>query len=104
MLGSLRFPRFCLNHLPGQALPPCNRTKRSHEGCGEEWDAGDVVGLRLCLDYQLDAGSLLEGLGEVAIFAPGYDVVAECLEVAVGDDGDSEGGVLAAVFGDAAAG
>ncbi|MDQ2834934.1 MAG: hypothetical protein M3Y50_14580, partial [Acidobacteriota bacterium] len=53
---------------------------------------------------QLDAGSLLEGLGEVTLFAPGDDVIAECLEVAVGDDGDSEGGVLAAVLGDAAAG
>jgi hypothetical protein len=84
----------------------CNRdrTNRSHEGCSKEWDAGDVVRLGLCLDYQLDARSLLEGLGEVALFAPGNDVVAECLEVAVGDDGDSEGGVLAAVLGDAAAG
>jgi hypothetical protein len=86
------------------ALPPCNRTDRSHEGCGEEWDAGDIVRLGLCLDYQLDASPLLEGLGEVAFFAPSYDVVAECLEVAVGDDGDSEGGVLAAVLGDAAGG
>jgi hypothetical protein len=43
-------------------------------------------------------------LGEVALFTPGYDVVAECLEVVVGDDGDSEGGVFAAVLGDAAAG
>jgi hypothetical protein len=37
-------------------------------------------------------------------FAPGDDVVAECREVAVGDDRDSEGGVLAAVLGDAAGG
>ena len=79
--------------------PPRNRTNRSHEGCSEEWDAGDVVGLGLCLNYQLDAGSLLERLGEVALFAPGYDVVAEGLEVAVGDDGDSEGSVLASGLG-----
>jgi hypothetical protein len=56
------------------------------------------------LDYQLDASSLLEGLSEVALFAPGDHVVAECLKVAVGDDGDSEGGVLVAVLGYAAAG
>jgi hypothetical protein len=31
-------------------LPPCNRTNRSHEGCGEEWESGDVVWLGLCLD------------------------------------------------------
>jgi hypothetical protein len=90
------------NKLPRERK--CDRTNRSHEGCGEEWDAGDVVGLRLCFDDQLDADSLLEGLGEVAFFAPGYDVVAECLTVTVGDDGDSEGGVFAAVLGDAAAG
>ncbi len=27
---------------------------RSHEGCGEEWKGGDVVGLGLRLDDQLD--------------------------------------------------
>jgi hypothetical protein len=31
-------------------LPPCNRTNRSHEGCGEEWKCGDVVWLGLRLD------------------------------------------------------
>ena len=29
---------------------PCDRTNRSHESCGEEWEAGDVIGLRLRLD------------------------------------------------------
>ena len=77
---------------------------RSHEGCGEEWEGGDVVWLRLCLDDQLDAGAGLEGLGEVALLAEGNDVVVKGLEVAVGDDCDSEGGVLAAVLGDAAGG
>ena len=28
----------------------CNRTNRSHEGCREKRDAGDVVGLGLCLN------------------------------------------------------
>jgi hypothetical protein len=46
----------------------------------------------------------LERLGEVALLAEGNDVVVKGLEVAVGDDGDSEGGVLAAVLGDAAGG
>ncbi len=78
------------------ALPLYDRMNRSYEGSGKERNAGDVVGLRLCMDYQLNASSLLKGLGEVAFFAPGYDVLAECLKVAVGDDGDSEGGVLAA--------
>lgn len=50
---------------------------RSHEGCGEEWDGGDVVWLGLRLNDQLDAGSLLEGLGEVTLFAPGYDVIVK---------------------------
>jgi hypothetical protein len=27
-----------------------NRTNRLHEGCGEEWESGDVVWLGLCLD------------------------------------------------------
>jgi hypothetical protein len=30
--------------------PSCNRTNRPHEGCGEEWEGGDVVGLGLRLD------------------------------------------------------
>jgi hypothetical protein len=81
-----------------------DRTNRSHEGCGEEWESGDVVGLRLCLDDQLDAGAGLERLGEVALLAEGNDVVVKGLEVAVGDDGDTEGGVLAAVLGYAAGG
>jgi len=53
--------------------------ERLHEGCSKKWDAG-----------------------EVALFAPGDDVVAECLEVAVGEDGDSKGCVPAAVLGDVA--
>jgi putative ATP-dependent endonuclease of OLD family len=40
------------------SLPPCNRTNRSHEGCGEEWESGDVVWLGLCLNDQLDAGGV----------------------------------------------
>jgi hypothetical protein len=83
---------------------PRNRTNRLHEGCGEEWESGDVVWLGLRLDYQLDAGAGLEWLGEVALLTEGNDVVVKGLEVAVGDDGDSEGGVLAAVLGDAAGG
>jgi len=58
----------------------------------------------LCLDDQLDAGAGLEGFGEVALLAEGNDVVVKGLEVAVGDDGNSEGGVLAAVLGSAAGG
>ena len=38
----------------------------------------------------------------MALFASGDDVVAECLEVAVEEDGDSDGCVLAAVLGDVA--
>ena len=75
-----------------------------HEGCGQEWKSGDVVWLGLRLDDQLDASAGLERLGEVALLAKGDDVVVKGLEVAVGDDGDSEGGVLAAVLGDAAGG
>ena len=41
-------------------------------------------------------------VGEVALLAEGNDVVMKGLKVAVGYDGDSEGGVLAAVLGDAA--
>jgi hypothetical protein len=81
-----------------------NRTNRSHEGCGEEWESGDVVGLRLRLDDQLDAGALLERLGEMTLLAECHDVVVKGLKVAVGDDCDSEGGVFAAVLGDAAGG
>ena len=40
----------------------------------------------------------------MALLAEGNDVVVKGLEVAFGDDGDSEGGVLAAVLGDAAGG
>jgi hypothetical protein len=98
------YPALLHTSLDSFRLPLCNRTNRSHEVCGEEWDAGDVVWLRLRLDYQLDAGALLEGFGEVAFFAPGDDVVAECREVAVGDVCDSEGGVPAAVLRDATAG
>ena len=81
-----------------------DRVYRSHEGCGEERDAGDVVWLRLRLDYQLDAGAGLERLGKVALLAEGNDVVVKGLEVAVRDDGDSEGGVLASGLGGAAGG
>ena len=77
---------------------------RSHKGCGEEWEGGDVVWLGLRLDDQLDPGADLERHGEVALLAEGDDVVVKGLEVAIGDDGDSEGGVLAAVLGDAAGG
>jgi len=40
----------------------------------------------------------------VALFAEGNDVVVKGLEVAVADDGDSEGGVLASGLGSAAGG
>ena len=43
-------------------------------------------------------------LGDVALLAEGNDVVVKDLKVAVGDEGDSEGGVPAAVLGDAAGG
>ena len=68
------------------------------------WEGGDVVWLGLRLDDQLDAGAGLERLGEVALFAEGDDVVVKGLEVADGDDCDSEGGVLASVPGDVAGG
>ena len=77
---------------------------RSHEGCREEWDARDVVWLRLRLDDHLDAGASLTGVREVSLLSPGNDVVVKGLEVAVGDDGDSEGGVLASGLGSAADG
>ena len=86
------------------ALPPCNRVNRSHEGCRQEWESGDIVWLRLRLNYQLDAGAGGEGLSEVALFPEGDDVVVKGLEVAVGDDGDSEGGVFASGLGNAAGG
>jgi len=44
----------------------------------------------------------LETFGEAALLAEGNNVVVKGLEVAVGNDCDSEGGVLAAGFGDAA--
>jgi len=75
---------------------------RSHEVCAEDWKSGDVVWLRLRLDDQLDTGADLDRLGEVALLAKGNDVVVKGLECAVGDDGDSEGGVLATVLGDVA--
>jgi hypothetical protein len=53
-------------------LTPC-------EGCREEWEGGDVAWLGLRLDDQLDAGSGLEGLGEVALLAEGNDVVVKGL-------------------------
>ncbi len=40
----------------------------------------------------------------MALLAEGDDVVVKGLEVAVGDDGDSECGVLASGLGDAAGG
>jgi hypothetical protein len=60
-----------------------DRTNRSHEGCGEEWESGDVVWLGLRLDDQLDPGADLERLGEVALLAKCDDVVVKGLEVAV---------------------
>ena len=77
---------------------------RSHEGCGEEWDARDVVWLRLRVDDQLDAGACLKLLSEVALFTEGNDVVMKGLEVVVADDGDSESGVFASGLGSAAGG
>lgn len=56
---------------------------RLHEGCCEEWESGDVVWLRLRLDYQLNTGARLELLGEVALFAEGNDVIVKGLEVVV---------------------
>ena len=56
---------------------------RSHEGCGEEWEDGDVVGLGLRLDDQLDAGAGLQRFGEVALLPECHDVVVKGLEVAV---------------------
>ena len=53
-------------------------------------------------EQDAEGNSSLEGLGEVAMLVEGNDVVVKCLKVAVADDGDSEGGVLAAVSGDAA--
>ena len=44
----------------------------------------------------------MEAFGEAALLAEGNDVVVKGLEVTVGDDCDSESGVLAAVSGDAA--
>jgi hypothetical protein len=85
-------------------LPSCDRMNRSHEGCGQQRNRCDVVGLRLRLYDHLDAGASLERLGEVALFAPGNDVVVKGLKVAVGDDGDSEGGVRASIPGSAADG
>jgi len=41
---------------------------RSHKGRSEEWNAGDVVGLSLCLDDELYASSLLEGLWNARLF------------------------------------
>jgi hypothetical protein len=58
----------------------------------------------LRLDDQLDASALLEWIGEVALLAECHDVVVKGLKVAVGDDCDSEGGVLAAILGSAASG
>ena len=57
---------------------------RLHEGCGEEWECGDVVGLGLRLDDQLDARAGLEGLGEMPLLAECHDVVVKGLKVAVG--------------------
>jgi hypothetical protein len=56
---------------------------RSHEGCGEEWDDGDVVRLGLRLNDYLDASACLEAFGEAALLAEGNDVVVKGLEVAV---------------------
>jgi hypothetical protein len=86
-----------LSSLPAPSLR-ADRMNRSHEGCGQQRDRRDVVGLRLCLNDHLNAGASPEQIGVVALFAPGNDVVMKGLEVAVGDDGDSEGGVRAPVL------
>jgi len=54
------------------------------------------------LDYQLDARACLELLGEVTLLADGNDVVVKSPLVAIRDDEDSEGGVLASGLGGAA--
>ena len=77
---------------------------RSHKGCGKEGNGGDVVGLRLRLNDELDAGAFLERLGQIALLAPGNDVVVEGLQVPVGDDGNPKGRVFATVLGSAAGG
>ncbi len=50
------------------------------------------------MNDELDAGAFLERLGEIALLAPGNDVVVEGLQVPVGDDGNPKGGVLATVL------
>ena len=75
---------------------------RSHEGSGEKWESSDVTWLRLRLYDQLDAGAGLKLSGEVALLVESNDVIVKGLEVAVRDDGDSEGGVLASGLGSAA--
>jgi len=75
---------------------------RSHEGCGEKWESSDVIWLRLRLYDQLDAGAGLKLSGEVALLVESNDIIVKSLEVAVRDDGDSEGGVLASGLGSAA--
>ena len=77
----------------------CGPANRPHEGCGEKWNGGDVIGLRLGLDGELDAGALLEGLGEVALLAEGDYVVVEDPVALFVEDGDAEGGVVASVAG-----
>jgi hypothetical protein len=62
---------------------PAQPTNRSHEGCCEEWESGDVVWLGLRLDDYLDAGPSLERLGEVALLAESNDVVVKDLRVAI---------------------
>jgi hypothetical protein len=42
-------------HFFPASYPLCSALSGSHEGRGEEWKVGDIVGLGLCLDYQLDA-------------------------------------------------
>jgi hypothetical protein len=84
--------------------PSCDFTDRAHEGCREQRNCGDVIGLRLHLNDELYAGASLKRLGEVALLAPGYDVVVKGLKVPVGDDGNPKGSVLATVLGYAADG
>jgi hypothetical protein len=86
-----------LSSLPAPSLR-ADGMNRPYEGCGQQRDRRYVVGLRLCLNDHLNVGAPLERLGVMALFAPGNDVVMKGLEVAVGDDGNSEGGVRAPVL------
>jgi len=55
-------------------------------------------------EQDAEGNSSLEGLDEVAMLVEGNDVVVKSLKGALRDDGNSEGGVLAAIPGDVACG